>query len=94
MNLLRVQLALPLVRHVVRVLHDLSHEQLRVEHAVLFGNHASCDSEDRTEERDVEEHGAVGSDLKVHEQVRVDHRGQHEDGGKGAGDERDESARL
>ncbi len=66
-HLLRVQLTLPLVWHVVRVLHDLAHEQLRVEHAVLFGNHAPRDREDGPEHGDVEEHGPVCGDLKVYE---------------------------
>ena len=89
-HLLRVQLALPLVRHVVRVLHDLAHEQLRVEHAVLLRDHAPRGGEDRTKDGDVEEHGAVRGDLEVHEQLRVDHGGEHEDSGERAGDERDE----
>ena len=93
-HLLRVQLALPFVRHVVRVLHDLAHEQLRVEHPVLLRDHPPRDCEDRSKDGEVEEHRAVRRDLEVEEEVRVDDGGEKEHCREGSGDECDKSRRL
>jgi hypothetical protein len=88
---LRVQRRAPRVGEVVRVLHDLAHQRVRVEHAVLVGHHPPRDGEHGAEEPEVEEHGPVRRDLEVQEQVRVQHGREHEHRGERARDERHEA---
>jgi hypothetical protein len=56
----------------MRVVHDSSQEELRVEDLVVLGNHATRDGKNGSEERDVEEDGSVWCNLKVEDQVRVE----------------------
>ena len=67
-----MELPLPLVWHVVRVLHNLGHEQFWVEHAVILGDHAPCHGQDRREDGDVEEGCSVGRDFEVDKEIRVE----------------------
>ena len=87
----RVQVVLPLGGEVVRVLDDAAHELLRVDDAVLVGDHAARDGEYRAEDAYVEQDGAAGRDLKVEEGVRVDEREEDEDSRERAGEEGDEA---
>ena len=84
MHLLRMQLVLPFVRHVVSVLDDFGHEEFGVEDAVFFGEHSARDGEDRSEDDDVEGDGSVRGYFEVDEEVVVDDGCEEEDGGEGA----------
>ena len=79
---LGVQLLPPLVRKVVRILDDSLHEHFRVEHPVLFGNHAPCNRKDTTEEGKVEKDRAVRSNLEVDEKIRVNDGSEKKDRSK------------
>lgn len=75
----------------MRVLDDVAHEEFGIDDAVFVGQHPPCDSEDGTEDADVEEDSPAGRDLKVQERVRVDQREEDEDRGKRSGEEGDEA---
>lgn len=91
-HLLRVQLALPLLWQVVRVVDDALEEHLGVKHLVVLRHHPSRDRENRPKEGDVEEDRPMLGDLKVEDQIRVEYRAEDQNGGERAGDERHESA--
>jgi hypothetical protein len=78
----------------VRVLDDSLHEHFRVEHPILFGNHAARNRQETTEEGKVEKDRAMRSNLEVDEKVRVDDGGEKKDGSKGASNERGKSGLL
>ncbi len=67
--LLRMELAFPLCRHVVRVVDDIHHEDLWVEHEVLLGYHTPRRSKDTTEYCQIKQHGSMGRDLEVENQL-------------------------
>lgn len=71
----------------MRILHHLRHQLLRIEHPILLGYHPPRHREYRAKHREVEQDGAVGRDLEVQEEVRVEDGGEEEDGGEGARDE-------
>ena len=50
---LRVELASPLVGHVVGVSDDFSHEEFGVKDAILFGDHSARNSEDTSKDTEV-----------------------------------------
>ena len=87
MHLLAMELVLPFVRHVVRVSDHFRHEELWIEHPVLFRDHAPCGAQNTTKETEIEEHSAVGCDFKVEEEVGVQDGGEHEDCSERARDE-------
>jgi hypothetical protein len=84
---LGMQLLPPLVWKVVRVLDNRLHEHFRVEHPVLFGDHATSNRQDTTKEGKVEKDRTVRSNLEVDEKVRVYNGGEKKDGSKGASHE-------
>ena len=88
---LGMQLLPPLVWKVVRVLDNSLHKYFRVEHPVLFRDHAARNRKDTTEDGKVEEDRAVGSNLEMDEEVRVDDGGEKKDGSKRASHESRES---
>jgi hypothetical protein len=88
---LGMQLLPPLVWKVVRVLDDSLHKYFRVEYPVLFGDHATRNRKDTTEDGKVEEDRAMGSNLEMDEKVGVDDGGEKKDGSKGASHESRES---
>lgn len=89
-NALRVELASPLIGHVVGVSDDFSHEELGVKDAVLLGDHAPRNGEDASEDTEVEEDRAVRCDFEIEEEVGVEDSGKNEDSGEGARNEGDE----
>lgn len=60
-----MQLAVPLLGKVVRVLDDSAHRLLRVDDPVLVGHHSPRHRQHRPEHSDVEEDGPSWGDLKV-----------------------------
>lgn len=92
--LLRMQLILPLVRHIMCVLYHVSHEHIRIEHSILLGQHASRDSEKGTKESEVKEDSTVWSDLEMDNHVWIENGRQKQDSSERASDERHETARY
>ena len=88
-----MQLPFPRLWHVVCVMNDFHHQQLRVEDLVIFWDHASSDSEDGTKDCDIEEHCSVRRNLKVREDLWIENRGEQKHCSKRACNERDESSR-
>lgn len=78
-RLFGVKLIFPRIRHVVRMLNDLHHQELRIEHPVLFRYHTPCDSQYGTEDSDVEEYGPILSYFEMNDEVGVYNRCEHED---------------
>jgi hypothetical protein len=75
---LRVQLVAPIVRHVVSMRHDLGNQFFRREHPDFLRDHTPRNSQNRSEESQVEEHGPVLSDFEM-EEYGVKYRQQEED---------------
>jgi hypothetical protein len=85
-----MELPLPTLREIVRVIDDCPHEHLRVKDVVVVRGHPSRDGKNASEESDIEEDASVGRDLEVDNKVWVEDGGEKEDGSEGAGDEGDE----
>lgn len=52
--------------------HNLAHQVLRIKDHVLLLNHATSNSHDRTEDTNIEKHGAMRRDFEVQEEVGVE----------------------
>lgn len=85
--LLGVELVLPLIRHIMRILNDICHEQLGIEDAVLFWYHPSRNSENGTEHGEVEQDGPMWSDFEMHHHIRIQDSGEQKYSGERPGDE-------
>lgn len=80
--LLRMQPLFPLVREVMRILHDFHHEHLRVKHSVLFRDHSLCHGEYTCEYGDIKYDCPVWRDLKMEENVWIEDRSENKDRGE------------
>ena len=75
----------------MRVVNDLSQRRVRFKDEVLLGDHAPRNCGYGTEHADVEEHIALGRNIEMQEEVRVDDRRADEYGRERARNEGNEA---
>jgi len=92
-NLLRVQLSLPFIWHIMCILNYLCHEQLRVKHPIVLRYHPSRSGKHGSEYTNIEQDCPTWRNLKV-QQFRIDDGSEQEDCRKGTGNESHEAKQL
>ena len=71
-DLFRVHLILPLVRHVMRIPNDFLHQQLGIKYPIIVRHHASCPCHDGTEQSEIEEDSPTRCDFKMNKDIWVE----------------------